>query len=152
VAREVTKDRALQSVQISTIAHATDDLEKVQVALRFLLPDSLKGRELFTRKYMEGHHGNPIVTFEAKLTKPQEVDQFSRHFTKQLPEAEKRLIEGSLDKHSDEEGNLFIRFDKQQAFRGIVALCDEDPIRVKLKFNRLGGETEELMRELLESD
>lgn len=152
MAREVTKDRALQSVQISTIAHATDDLEKVQVALRFLLPDSLKGRELFTRKYMEGHHGNPIVTFEAKLTKPQEVDQFSRHFTKQLPEAEKRLIEGSLDKHSDEEGNLFIRFDKQQAFRGIVALCDEDPIRVKLKFNRLGGETEELMRELLESD
>jgi RNA binding exosome subunit len=152
VAEEVTKDRILHSVQISTIAHATDDLEKVQSALRFFIPDSLRGRELFTRRYLQGHYGNPIVTFEAKLTKPHEVNQFTHHLAEQLPKSGKLLIKGNLGTLSDEEGNLFIRFNKQQALRGIVDLSDEDPIRVKLKFNRLGGDAQTLMREFLESD
>jgi RNA binding exosome subunit len=139
-------------VQISTIAHATDDLDKIQAALRFILPESLKGREIFTRKYMQGHHGNPIVTFEAKLTKHLEVEQFTDHFTKQLPKNMKLLIERDLEVHSDDEGNLYMRLDKQQAFRGEVELGDEDPIRVRLKFSRLSGDVKELMKKFLESE
>jgi RNA-binding protein len=139
-------------VQISTIAHATDDLDKIQTALRFIIPESLKGREIFTRKYVEGHHGNPIVTFEAKLTKHSEVEQFTNHFTKQLPKKEKLLIMRHLDVHSDDEGNLYMRLDKQQAFRGDVKLGDEDPIRVRLKFSRLSGNAKELMEKFLESE
>jgi RNA binding exosome subunit len=139
-------------VQISTIAHATDDLDRVQAALRFVLPESLKEREVFTRRYMQGHHRNPIVTFEAKLTKPQEVDQFTHHFARQLAKNEKLLIEQDLDMHSDEEGNLYIRIDKQQAFRGVIELSNEDPIRLKLKFSRLSGEARELMKKFLESE
>lgn len=148
--RGLSGDRALQSVQISTIAHATDDLDKVEAALRFILPESLKEREVFTRRYIQGHHGNPIVTFEAKLTRPQEVEQFTHHFASQLAKNEKLLIERDLDAHSDEEGNLYIRLDKQQAYRGIVELGDEDPIRVRLKFSRLSGNVRELMKKFLE--
>jgi RNA binding exosome subunit len=147
-----TTDRSLQSVQISTIAHATDDLDKVQVALRSLLPDSLKGREVFTRRYVQGHYGNPIVTFDARLTKPQEVEQVRHHFTRQLAKREKLLIQRNLDMHCDDQGNLFIRLDKQQAFRGALELSEEDPIRVKLKFSRLSGEAKELMNKFLEAD
>jgi RNA binding exosome subunit len=147
-----TTDRSLQSVQISTIAHATDDLDKVQVALRSLLPDSLKGREVFTRRYVQGHYGNPIVTFDARLTKPQEVEQFRHHFARQLAKREKLLIQRNLDMHCDDQGNLFIRLDKQQAFRGALELSEEDPIRVKLKFSRLSGEAKELMNKFLEAD
>jgi len=148
----MSAERALQSVQISTIAHATDDLDKIQTALRFILPESLKEREIFTRKYMQGHHGNPIVTFEAKLTKHQEVDQFTDHFKKQLTKNEKLTIKRDLGMHSDDEGNLYIRLNKQQAFRGYVELGDEDPIRVRLKFGRLSGETREVMKRFLESE
>jgi len=147
-----TTDRSLQSVQISTIAHATDDLNKVQVALRSVLPDSLKTREVFTRRYVLGHYGNPIVTFDARLTKPQEVDQFTHHFARQLAKPEKLLIQRNLDMHCDDQGNLFIRLDKQQAFRGVLELGEEDPIRVKLKFSRLSGEAKELMNKFLEAD
>lgn len=111
------RDRAVQSVEISTIAHATDDLEKVQLALKSLLPDSLRDRELFTRRYMQGHHGNPIVTFDARLTKPSDVEDFTQHFIERMSKSERLLIERDLDLHSDGEGNLFIRVDKQQAFR-----------------------------------
>jgi RNA binding exosome subunit len=145
-------DRSLQSVQISAIAHATDDLDKVHLALRFLLPDSLKAGEVFTRRYVQGHHGNPIVTFEARLTKPQQLDQFAHHFARKLARREKLLIQHDLERHCDDRGNLYIRLDKQQAFRGALELSDDDPIRVKLKFSRLGGDAEELMNKFLESD
>lgn len=149
---ELNKDHAVQSVEISTIAHATDDLEKVQAALRTILPDSLKERQLFTRKHIEGHHRNPIVTFDARLTKPAEVNEFTSYFLSQLSKSEKLLIERNLALHSDPEGNLYIRIDKQQAFRGMVELGDEDPIRVRMKFSRLSGEAMELMKNFLGSD
>ena len=144
------RERVVHSVEISTIAHATDDLSKVQAALRAILPDSLRERELFTRRYLQGHYGNPIVTFDARLTKLSEVEDFTQHFIKGIPKGEKLLIKRDMDLHSDDEGNLFIRINKQQAFRGTVEIGDEDPIRVKLKFSRLAGKLEDLMKEILE--
>ncbi len=142
----------VQSVEVSAIAHATEDLEKVQTALKAVLPDSLKERQLFTRRYLEGHHRNPIVTFEARLTQAAEVEEFTSCFFRQLPKSQKLRIERDLALHSDADGNLYIRIDKQQAFRGIVELGEEDPIRVRLKFNRLVGAAPELMRKILESE
>ena len=144
--------RTIQSVEISTIAHATDDLDKVNAALRTILPEALRQREVFTRKYMHGHHNNPIVTFDARLTKPGDVEQFASNFVSHLGKSERSLIERDLDLYSDDEGNLYIRIDKQQAFRGTVELGDEDPIRVRLKFTRLSGDSKALMKKLLESD
>ena len=144
------RERVVHSVEISTIAHATDDLSKVQAALRAILPDSLRERELFTRRYLQGHYGNPIVTFDARLTKLSEVEDFTQHFIKRIPKGEKLLIKLDMDLHSDGEGNLFIRINKQQALRGTVEIGDEDPIRVKLKFSRLAGKLEDLMKEILE--
>jgi len=143
---------AVQSVEISAIAHATDDLEKVQAALTTILPESLRGRQLFTRRYLEGHYRNPITTFEAKLTKPAEVEEFTTSFFRQLSKSEKLRIERDLALHSDPEGNLYVRLDKQRAFRGTVELGGEDPIRVRLKFNRLSGETTQLMKIILGAD
>lgn len=142
----------VQSVEISAIAHATDDLEKVQAALTTILPESLRGRQLFTRRYLEGHYRNPITTFEAKLTKPAEVEEFTTSFFRQLSKSEKLRIERDLALHSDPEGNLYVRLDKQRAFRGTVELGGEDPIRVRLKFNRLSGETTQLMKIMLGAD
>jgi len=139
-------------VEISTIAHATDDLAKVQVALIRLLPPLLKDRQLFTRKYMEGHHGNPIVTFEAKLTKPSDVEEFKAFFRKVLSNTDKLMVKRNLDLHSDAEGNLYIRIDKQQSFRGKIQLGDNDPIRVRMKFSRFTSDFTRLMINYLESD
>jgi RNA binding exosome subunit len=152
VVEKLQTERAVQSVEISTIAHATDDLAKVQTALRSIIPESLREREIFTRRYLEGHHGNQIVTFDARLTKLNDVDAFTQHFMKRLPKGEKLVIERDLNLHSDDEGNLFIRVDKQQAFRGIVEVGGEDPIRVKLKFSRFSGSSQNLMKHFLESE
>ena len=144
--------RTIQTVEISTIAHATDDLDKVQTVLTRLIPDTLKGRQLFTRRYIQGHYGNPIVTFEARLRKPSEIDEFTTFFLGQLSNKDKLAIQRDLKLHSDDDGNLYIRIDKQQTFRGIIQLGEEDPIRVRMKFTRFTGQATDLIVKYLESE
>ena len=144
--------QTIQTVEISTIAHATDDLDKVQTALTRLIPDALKGRQLFTRRYLQGHYGNPIVTFEARLTKPSEIGSFTTFFLNQLPHKDKLAIQRNLGSYSDADGNLYIRLDKQQTFRGNVQLGEEDPIRVRMKFTKFTGPATDLMIKYLESE
>jgi hypothetical protein len=144
--------QTVQSVEVSTIAHATDDLEKVQAALIRLLPETLQGRQLFTRRYVQGHYGNPIITFEAHLSDPADVEAFKVSFLKQLPETERLSIVRKLHLHTDRDGNLYIRIDKQKMFRGMARLGQDDPIRVRMKFTRFAGEATALMIEYLESE
>lgn len=144
--------QSIQTVEISTIAHATDDVDKVQAVLMRLIPDTLKGRQLFTRRYMEGHYGNPIVTFEARLTKSSEIDEFAPFFLSQLSNKDKLALQRDLRLRSDADGNLYIRINKQQTSRGIVQLGEEDPIRVRMKFTRFTGQATDLMIKYLESE
>jgi RNA-binding protein len=144
--------KSIQTVEISTIAHATDDLDKVQQALTRLIPDPLKERQLFTRRYVEGHYGNPIVTFEARLTKRSEIDEFTTFLRSQLAPKDKLTIQRDLSLYSDGDGNLYIRIDKQQTFRGIIQLGEEDPIRVRMKFTKFTGRATDLMIKYLESE
>ena len=110
-----------------------------------LIPDTLKGRQLFTRQYLQGHYGNPIITFEARLTKQSVVDEFATFFLNQLSNKDKLVIQRDLRLCSDAEGNLYIRIDKQQIFRGFVQLGEEDPIRVRMKFTRFIGQATDQM-------
>jgi RNA binding exosome subunit len=101
---------------------------------------------------LQGHYGNPIITFEARLTDPAEVEEFKISFLKQLPETERMSIMRELDLHTDEDGNLYIRLDKQKMFRGMAQLGQDDPIRVRMKFTRFAGEPTTLMIDYLESE
>jgi RNA-binding protein len=143
--------QTVQSVEISTIAHATDDLEKVESTLTRLLPESLKSRQIFTRRYLQGHYGNPIVTFEAHLNELTDVDEFKTFFVRQLAQADRATILRDIDRHTDTDGNLYIRIDKQKMFRGTAGLGQDDPIRIRMKFTKFTGKTSALMIEYLES-
>jgi RNA binding exosome subunit len=143
--------QTVQSVEISTIAHATDDLEKVQSALTNLLPETIKGREIFTRRYLQGHYGNPITTFEARLSEPPLVNEFMECLRKLLQLVDRLEIVDELDRHIDQDGNLFIRIDKQKMFRGIAKLGQDDPIRIRMKFSKFAGKPTVLMKTYLES-
>lgn len=137
---------SIQSAEISTIAHATEDPVKVESALRRLLQAL---NQQFTRNYLEGHHGNQIIKFNTRLTQSNAVE-FASRFIKQLSKNERNLILQNLTLHCDDEGNLYVRINKQKSFRGEVQLGDDDPIRIKIKFNRLIGDLQETITRFLE--
>ncbi len=140
-------DRIIHSVEVSTIIHATENPESVQRALETVLPTQMK--QQFTKRYVNGHHGNPIITVTAKLTLNSDIEQFVQHFVPKLSYDEKLEIASDLSLFSDSEGNLYIRVDKQACINGTIRLTEDDPIRVKVKFNRFGGETGKSMKHFL---
>jgi len=54
-------------IEIRVFAHATEDPDKVQTAVRNLFPLELAETLVFEKASCTGHHGNSIILFTAKL-------------------------------------------------------------------------------------
>ena len=140
------------SIEVSAIAHATESIEAVEKSIRNILPleiyDSLK----FTRRYLKGHHGNPITTLNLNIKGKDETKFVLKILFQLMDKAEKDKLIFEFENFLDDKENLYIRLDKQEAFKGKVILTNKDPIRIKIKtevwhstpqkvmeiFNRLG--------------
>jgi len=100
---------------------------------------------------LEGHHGNPIVKIDAKIVSD-DAGQFAHLLGSKLSKSERIMLLRNLLLHSDDDGNLYIRVDKQKLLQGTFQLTEDDPIRIKIKFNRLMGDFRKAMMTFLESD
>ena len=79
---------------------------------------------------------------------------FLEHLWKSLPSFDRASVLDALDKHLDSSGGLHLRFDKQEVFRGILRMKDQDPIKIHLSFqSRIKSDLElsEGIKQLLES-
>jgi len=122
------------SAHFSAIAHATEDVAKVEQAIRFLMGLICRTEMSLSRQYLKGHYGNVITTISAKLAAKRLSPNALRLLSQKLPESDKQFLGTNMSSCIDEEGNLYLRFDKQDAFLGAVRLHESDPIRIKLKF------------------
>jgi len=120
-------------VEFSTIAHATEDVNRVTEAVLSIIPSELRGSIPFTRRYLDGHHGNPIVMLTVRVTKEKIAETIVEHIFAMLSRPERRELSLDFDRSLDEENNFYIRLDKQEAANGRVRLTREDPIRVKVR-------------------
>ena len=120
-------------MDIRVFAHATEDPEKVQTAVRNLLPDELAQTILFEETNLTGHHGNPIILFTAKLTDKKMLPRVLEKIGLGLNSLDKEELNDNLKLHL-EKGNMYLRFDKQSAFLGTFKFSQNDPIHLKIHF------------------
>jgi RNA binding exosome subunit len=121
------------SVELSLLVHATEDQDKVLTAVRNLFPPEHTKEITVSRKNLQGEYGNPISVFEAKIEDAAVVEGFLRNVGQNLPQVEKESLLEGLELRLT-KGNLYLRLDKQAAFRGKPELCLADPIRLRIKF------------------
>jgi len=121
------------SVELSTIVHATESLEKVETAILNVLPNQVRDPTSFSRCYLKGHHGNPIVTLTMRLAKGEAARTSVEYVFRMLSHTEKQKLDLEFERYLDEEDNFYIRLDKQEAFKGKVKLGREESIRIKIK-------------------
>lgn len=134
-------------IELRVFSHATEDMEKVLTAARNLFPEEVGEAMAFEKSALSGHHGNPIVLFKTKLKDRQMLPLVLRKIGAGLTSLDKELLGGELSLHLD-KGNLFLRFDKQQAFLGSFRFSSNDPIHAKVHFkNRTTEEIIDLCRE-----
>lgn len=120
-------------IDIRVFAHATENQEKVQTAVRNLLTTELAETLVFEKTNLTGHHGNPITLFTSKLTDKKLLLAAIEKFGAKLNAIDKELLNQEIRLHL-EKGNLYLRFDKQSAFCGTLKLSQNDPIHLKIHF------------------
>ena len=127
-------------IYLRTSCQATEDPEKVRSALRLFFPkrDDTRNDEpdIIHESIMSGHHGNIITILEAEIVTKKDgkyvIDQIKQHLD---PEELSRIVT-ELPQRVDEECNLYLRFDKQEASKGILKISqisDAILLRIKLK-------------------
>ncbi len=100
--------------------HATEDVQKVEDALRFI-----SHTNKITHKSMKGYYGNPIIVMEGELKKSKDIRAFFSELKNNNLTA--KIID-ELSDRIDEGCKLYMRFDKQSAFEKIYALARHDDV------------------------
>ncbi len=114
-------------LELTTSAHATEDIVKVKQALLTLIPREYRESiEIEEVKY-EGHYGNPIVRLRV-LVKGKKADEVFRHIISSLSESDRNILKITLQNRVDERGHLYMRVSKQDASQGRVTLYEGDDI------------------------
>ena len=138
---------SIAHIDIRVFAHATEDPDKVQTAVRNLLPTELAQTLIFEKTACTGHHGNPITLFTSKLTDKKLLPKSLEKFGSSLSALDKDELNHEIKLHL-EKSNLYLRFDKQSAFLGALKFSQNDPIHLKIHFkNKTAQEITEISKQ-----
>ncbi len=120
-------------VDLSFLVHATEERDKVLTAVRNLLPPEHVEEVAISQKNFKGEYGNPIAIFETQIRDPEIADGLLRNIGLRLSQIDKEALLDELELRLT-KGNLYLRLNKQAAFKGKPELCLADPIRLRIKF------------------
>ena len=120
-------------VDVRVFAHATEDLEKVSSAVRNILPNEISENTVLQKTSLTGHHRNPIVLFQTKITDKKALPLVLEKIASSLSSLDKQTLNSEMKLHL-EKRNLYLRFDKQSAYVGEVKFSSNDPIHFKIHF------------------
>ena len=126
--------REFSGLYARAFCHSTEDLEKVKRAMTNALGDvELKVTST------EGHHGNPILLLVATVT---DMDDIAEFFSRLGPDGRDTILE-TLGSRLDDSCNLFVRLDKQEAFREDMLLASgDDVISIRIHVNAFPARSE----------
>jgi len=122
-------------VDIRFCAHATEDVDKVVMAVQNVLPSDHVEDVTFNRSNLEGHYGNPITFFDARIKDKETVRALVEKISSNLSSLDKEELGRTMNR-CVEKGSLYIRLDKQAALQGKIKLVTSDPIHMRIRFRK----------------
>jgi len=124
-------------VRLTTFIQATEDEDKVLEAIATFIPEDIDEEDvLFDIDETTGFFGNPIKVVNVEIKRSKAVRTFLKYFKELLSEEDRRYLLEHLDEKVDEEGTLYVRFNKQKAYLGEVEIdegADVVQVRIKVK-------------------
>jgi len=122
-------------IEVSFFAHATEDPEKVVKAAQNVISTGLVEKIIFKKTSLKGDHGNLIMFFKARTEEESIAESVVNHISLRLSALDKEVLLRDLGLHL-EKGSLYIRLDKQAAFKGNLRLSTGDPIHLRIRFKK----------------
>ncbi len=118
----------IHNISYRAFVYGTENKEKVLEAIKTLFPNSSPQCEA-----TEGYYKNPVLILSNKIDKKREIKDFVEKLSTINDPAKKRILSRLEDK-MDDNGNLFLRFDKQRAYMGDLKVVEHgDSIHLKIK-------------------
>ena len=130
-------------VDVRFCAHATEDVDKVMEAVQNVLPSEHMEDISFKRSNLEGHYGNPITFFDARIKHKETVRALVENLSANLSSLDKDELGRTINR-CVEKGSLYIRLDKQAALQGKIKFATSDPIRIRIRFRK--NKTEDVIK------
>jgi hypothetical protein len=122
--------KVVHNIRIEVFLYPTEDFKKVKKSLDLILPEKAK----IEKEEVESYYGPAIGRLTYFTDKAADIKRILGNIVSNLSEEDRREIIGGLDKRLDENGSLFLRFDKQSAYNGKLILGYQgDVIKTEVK-------------------
>lgn len=128
----------ISRISYSTIAHSTEDPQKVGRALLNLLPESMRPTHEPSTAEATGHHGNRIRLLSVEVRGRSEATASFEYLLRLLPVADRLLLRDQIGLYWDGRSTVFLRLDKQACFLAQPRLSTGDDV-IRVKVSLLGG-------------
>jgi hypothetical protein len=115
-------------IEARAYSRATEIADRVRSAIYNLFPEDVKSALKTTTTQAEGHSGDRILVINSTLERKKMCDRVLTHIIDALTDAERQIIETSLDDRLDDQCTLFLRIDKQAAFLEQLRLTNEPDV------------------------
>jgi RNA binding exosome subunit len=135
-------------IEIDVISHATEDENKVFSAIKKIITEQVFQEANIKKSKLDGHYGNPITYLSIRVYKKSLIKKIIENLLSDINIQDRELLLSNFDNRVDDEGNFFIRFDKQAAYLGELNLCETDPIRLKIKLTIPRKQREQIIEAL----
>jgi len=121
------------SVQLEAYAHATEDPERIEEAVRKCVPLEVFGRLRPSVRRVEGYFGNPIVIMTWEATGEDLPEMILGHLARGLMPSDRERLSRHFERYIDEKGVLLLRLDKQRAYMDELTLGSADAILIRAR-------------------
>lgn len=117
----------ISDVEYIVYCHATENCSKVIDAVKKTLPLGIRERVEFVERQLRGYYGNPIKIYSVKII--DKLDELINYLSSKLRDIDKAILSTTLDlRYDSKSSKLYLRIDKQEAYRGNIAIQDSDDI------------------------
>lgn len=119
----------IHNISYRTFVYSTEDEENVVKSLNYIFSEPSPVKTI-----TEDHFGNKIFILSEKISKKRFTKDIIKFLNDNLSTDDKNIINDELSRRMDDKGNLFLRFDKQEAYDENLKLTyDGDAIHLRIK-------------------
>lgn len=119
----------IHNISYRTFVYSTEEEENVVKSLNYIFSEPSPVKTI-----TKDHFGNKIFILSEKISKKRFTKDIVKFLNDNLSNDDKNIINDELSRRMDDKGNLFLRFDKQEAYDENLKLTyDGNAIHMRIK-------------------